>query len=237
MMRSVFVFLICVVAACSLRDDGYYSVFSLSFNFTDSDMGWSGDFADYPKDDSVFYELLFKHDTLPSNLNPGGNRKALILSGKNHSDDLFMFIKRKISGLKPNTRYDILFNIQLASNAPTESVGIGGAPGESVFLKAGMTTTEPVKVLDEDDYYRMNIDKGNQAEGGSDMMVLGHIGVARNTTQYTLIYRNNSSANPFSFTTDATGDAWIIIGTDSGFEGKTTLFYVTVDILFNERVN
>ncbi len=235
--RIFIIVLLCCIAACNLRDENYYGVFSISFNFTESAMGWTGDFADYPKNDSVFYELLFKHDTLPANLNPNGNRKALILSGKNHSDDLFMFIKRKISGLKPNTRYNVLFNIQLASDAPTEAVGIGGAPGESVFLKAGLTTTEPVKVLDEDDYYRMNIDKGNQAEGGSDMMVLGHIGVARNTTQYTLIYRNNSSANPFLFTTDASGDAWITIGTDSGFEGKTTLFYVSVDILFNEMAD
>lgn len=237
MLRKVFILLACLFAACNLSDETYYSVFSLSFNFTENDMGWTGDFADYPKNDSVFYELIFKHDTLPANLNPTGNRKALMLSGKNHSDDLFMFIKRKISGLKPNTRYDILFNIQLASNAPTEAVGIGGAPGESVFLKAGMTTIEPIKVLDEDEYYRMNIDKGNQSARGDDMMVLGHIGVARNTTNYTLIFRNNSSANPFSFETDATGDAWIIIGTDSGFEGKTTLFYVSVDILFNERLN
>lgn len=237
MTRAGAILLVLTLAACNLRDDSYYTVFSLSFNFSENDMGWSGDFADYPKNDSVFYELLFKHDTLPANLNPNGNRKALLLSGNNHSDDLFMFIKRKISGLRPNTRYDILFNIQVASNAPTEAFGIGGAPGESVFLKAGMTTTEPVKVLDENDYYRMNIDKGNQSVGGADMMVLGHIGVARNTTQYTLIFRNNSSANPFSFTTDATGDAWIIIGTDSGFEGKTTLYYVSVDILFNERVN
>ncbi|MCS6974143.1 MAG: hypothetical protein NZM13_06615 [Cyclobacteriaceae bacterium] len=237
MARKGIILMIGLLAACNLRDEMYYSVFSLSFNFTESDMGWTGDFADYPKDDSVFYELIFKHDTLPANLNANGNRKALMLSGRNYSDDLFMFIKRKITGLKPNTRYDILFNVQLASNAPTGAVGIGGAPGESVFLKAGITTTEPRKVPDADDYYRMNIDKGNQAAGGEDMMVLGHIGVAPNTTRYTQIFRNNSSLNPFSLQTDSTGEAWIIVGTDSGFEGKTTLFYISVDILFNERVN
>ena len=91
--RISIIVLLCCIAACNLRDENYYGVFSISFNFTESAMGWTGDFADYPKNDSVFYELLFKHDTLPANLNPNGNRKALILSGKNHSDDLFMFIK------------------------------------------------------------------------------------------------------------------------------------------------
>jgi hypothetical protein len=227
------IFLILLCAACNLSSNDFYSVFSVAFNFSDDPMGWTGDFADYPQGDSVLYELLFKHDTLPENLNNTGNRKALVLAGNNYSDDLFMFIKRKIAGLKPNTRYAILFNIQLASNAPTGAAGIGGAPGESVFLKAGMTTVEPAKVP-EDGFYRMNIDKGNQAEGGADMVTLGHIGVAANTTQYTVIFRNNSSVNPFIFQTNATGEAWIVVGTDSGFEGKTKLYYMGVEVLFNE---
>jgi hypothetical protein len=233
-MKKWGIFLLVITAACNLQDDSYYTVFSVNFNFAENSWGFTGDFADYPKDDSVFYELLFKHDTLPSHLNNTGTRKALILSGKNYSDDLFMFIKRKIAGLKPNARYMILFNIHFASNAPTGAVGIGGPPGEGVTLKAGMTLQEPVKIVDENGYYRMNIDKGNQAVGGTDMITLGHIGVGPNTNQYTIISRNNSSANPFIFQTDATGEAWIIVGTDSGFEGQTKLYYVSIDILFNE---
>ncbi len=233
MKRRVIILMI-VSAACSLRDETYTTVFWISFPFSEDPMGWTGDFADYPDGDSVFYELMFKHDTLPLNLNATGNRKALLLSGNNHSDDLFMFIKRKIDGLKPNTRYHILFNIQMASNAPTGAVGIGGPPGEGVVIKAGMTLPEPVKILDSTGYFRMNIDKGNQQEGGADMMTLGHIGVAPNTTQYTVIYRNNSYANPFTLQTDASGEAWVIIGTDSGFEGKTTVYFLAIDIFFNE---
>jgi hypothetical protein len=157
-----------------------------------------------------------------------------MLSGNNGSDDLFMFIKKKLTGIKPNTVYNVLFNIQLASNAPTGAVGIGGAPGESVILKAGVTLSEPLKILDDDLYYRMNIDKGNQLEAGEDMMIIGNIGVAPNTTQYTTIFRNNNSGSPFQFTSDHSGEAWIIVGTDSGFEGKTTLYYTRIDILFNE---
>jgi hypothetical protein len=211
------------------------SVFSISYEFKNSAMDWTGDFADYPEEDSLFYELVFKHDTLPGNLNNSeGTIKSLILSGHNYSDDLFMFLKRKVTGLKPSTTYELLFNVRFASNAPIGALGVGGAPGESVHVKAGATLIEPRKVLDDNLYYRMNIDKGNQGTEGTDMINIGNVGVTPTTTAYTSVVRNNSSSRPFLLTTDATGEIWIIIGTDSGFEGTTTLFYTNVDILFNE---
>ncbi len=44
--------------------------------------------------------------------------------------------------------------------------GIGGSPGESVYVKAGATTEEPLIIEDSDGWLRMNIDKGNQAGEG-----------------------------------------------------------------------
>ncbi|MCK6616874.1 MAG: hypothetical protein L6Q51_04445 [Cyclobacteriaceae bacterium] len=233
-LHRIFIALLPVTLSCHPDDGEAPSVLSLSYDFAQADHGWTGDFADYPEGDSMTYELIFKYDTLPSNLNNNGTVKALMISGNNLSDDLFMFVKKQISGLRPNTVYNVLFNIRLASNAPTGAVGIGGAPGEGVILKAGLTLAEPLKVLDVDSYYRMNVDKGNQLLEGEDVINLGHIGVASNTTQYTTIFRNNNSGSPFQFTSDNTGDAWILIGTDSGFEGKTTLYYTKIDVLFNE---
>lgn len=218
------------LGACTLPDREI-TVFSISYSFYDSDEGWTGDFADYPEGDSIHYELLFKYDSLPKNLSLTDS--ALYISGNNHSDDLFMFIKKKISGLRPNTTYNLLFNVKVASDAPTEAVGIGGAPGESVFLKAGATLEEPKKEL-ETGMYRMNIDKGNQAEDGTDMINIGNVGVSATTTEFTVITRNNNSSNSFFLTTDASGEIWLVVGTDSGFEGKTTLYYTQIDVLFNE---
>jgi hypothetical protein len=232
-MRSALKFstigLVVFLGACSMPEQEI-TVFSVSYFFDNSYEGWTGDFADYPEGDSVAYELLVTRDTIPGDT----TKKGLLISGKNESDDLFMFIKRKISGLRPNTTYDLLFNVKVASNAPTGAVGIGGAPGESVFVKVGASQIEPKKELDGD-MYRMNIDKGNQDEEGADMINIGHIGVAPTTTwRYTVITRNNNSSNGFLVTTDAAGEIWLIIGTDSGFEGKTTLYYTQVDVLFNE---
>jgi hypothetical protein len=227
-----FIGVVFLLVSCSLPDQEI-RVFSISYLFFDADEGWQGDFADYPEGDSVSYELAYGHDLLPANLNANLITRGLYISGKNESDDLFMFVKKKISGLRPNTTYLLLFNVRFASEAPTGAVGIGGAPGESVYLKAGASVTEPKKLL-EAGMYRMNIDKGNQDEEGESMINLGHIGVSANTTQFTVISRNNTSANPVQITTNNSGEIWLIIGTDSGYEGTTRLYYTQIDVLFNE---
>lgn len=221
------------LSGCGLSsDESSFYVFNYAADFGRSLDEWTGDFADYPagENDSIEFELRVARESLPSNLNA---EKALMISGNNHSDDLFMFIKRKVTGLSPSTDYTIAFDIELASNAPIGSAGIGGAPGESVFLKVGAVPSEPKKVI-EKGYYRMNIDKGNQSQSGEDMTVIGNIAVAANTTDFTRIVRSNTSSNaPFQVRSSSKGELWLIIGTDSGFEGVTTLYYTQVNVVFS----
>lgn len=206
---------------------------NITFEFNTGTHGWIGDFADYPVTDSVFYELQFSHTALPAPLST--STKALKISGNNHSDDLFMFIKRKITDLAPYTTYDVIFNIDLASNAPTNAVGVGGAPGEGVTLKVGATRFEPKKIA-QGGSYTMNLNKANQSQSGTDMKAIGNIGVSDTTTVFTIINRNNVSA-PFVATTDSTGSLWLVVGTESGFEATTTLYYKAIDILFRMDAN
>ena len=46
------------------KDDGE-NFLRFDYNFATSQNGWTGDFADYPMGEEVFYELSFSHDTLP----------------------------------------------------------------------------------------------------------------------------------------------------------------------------
>ena len=222
-------FAIGLLTACNF-DEPDIATFAYNFDIAKSDAGWSGDFSDYPEGDSLLYGLAISYETLPDNLNT--TRKGIKVTGFNYSDDLFMFIKRKITWLLPNTTYKVLFNVRFASNEATGQFGVEGAPGESVIVKVGATTQEPVKVKIAG-YYQMNIDKGNLAQGGADAMPVGHVGISPTTTQYAEIYRNNNSGNPFMVTTNSEGEVWIIVGTDSGYEGRTTLYYTNVDVLFN----
>lgn len=201
-----------------------------TYTFEKSTEEWSSGFADYPVSEDNRFELSFRRTSLPAPLDQ--SQMALEISGRNLSDDLFMFIKRKITGLAPGATYQLVLDIELASNAPENSVGIGGSPGSSVYLKAGATREEP-KAVQEGDEWAMNIDKGNQSQGGKNMMVLGHVGTDKEEFEYTLISRNNTGT-PFSITADDHGELWVIIGTDSGFEGATTLYYNRIELSFQE---
>lgn len=205
---------------------------TFSYDFSSGNEGWSGDFADYPLTDSVLCLLEFNRTTLPSPLNT--EKFALKITGKNYPDDLFMFIKRKISGLSPNTTYQLLISIEFASIAPTNIAGVGGQPGEAVIMKAGASIMEPQKIV-SGSYYRMNIDKGQQTAPGVDMDTIGHVGVSDTTTVFTLINRNNST-HLFIVTTDENGEVWVCIGSDSGYESTTTLYYNQINLIFSEVV-
>ena len=66
---------------------------------------------------------------------------------------------------------------------------------------------------------------------GKDLDTLGNVGVTDTTTVYTLINRSNAT-HLFTISTDDNGSAWVCIGTDSGFEGKTTLCYSKINLTF-----
>ena len=141
-----------------------------SFSFEGDAEGWTAGFADLPVDfDPSIYELDSGHRPLPNGLEGYG----LYIQGHNRSDDLFMFFKRQVAGLKPDAEYTAVLSLDLATNVPAGLFGIGGSPGESVYVKAGASTVEPVTPEDDSGYFRMNIDKGNQSNGGESMVVVG----------------------------------------------------------------
>jgi peptidyl-prolyl cis-trans isomerase A (cyclophilin A) len=192
------------------------------FDFTAMDEKFTAGFADLPTNyDANQYALRSSRTNLPANL---GGKSALFISGANRSDDLWMFWKRKAIGLLPNTVYEATFDLELASAAAAGMVGIGGAPGESVFLKAGASTAEPRIVTDKSGWLRMNIDKGNQSQPGASAAVLGHAAKPDAGTNYSIIRRDNRSSR-LRATTAADGSLWLFFGSDSGFEGTTSLYY------------
>jgi hypothetical protein len=140
-----------------------------------------------------------------------------------------------LNGLKPNTTYLVRFNFQIATNAPTGCLGVGGAPGDSVYVKAGATQIEPIT---DTRTQLINIDKGNQSMGGRDMFVLGTIARSEATTCSDAPFefkQFDSQATAFEATTDSNGELWVIIGTDSAFESRTSLFYSNITVELVEK--
>ena len=194
------------------------------FDFSDGDQGFTSGFADLPASyDPALYNLAADHRNLPAEL---GGGQGLFISGANRSDDLWMFWKKKLTGLMPNTGYRIALDLELASNVPAGLAGIGGAPAESVFVKLGAFSLEPQVSLDSNGWRRMNLDKGNQSQGGVDTFVAGHIAKEADDTsnQYACIFQDNREGK-VSAISSADGSLWVFFGTDSGYEGITSLYY------------
>ncbi|MFO7918777.1 MAG: hypothetical protein R6V13_11945 [Anaerolineae bacterium] len=208
----------------------------LEYDFSKSYHDWSGGFSDLPADyDPDLYQLEFAHTETPAELEP---ERALMLSGRNASDDLFMFVKKGLTsddGIAPNTTYRITFEVAFGTDAPAGAVGIGGPPGESVWVKVGAAPFEPVARPEGDmggeEYLLMNVDKGRQNDDGEHALRIGDVAKAHDEEfgVYELKTLNNAD-EPLEITSDEAGNLWIFVGTDSGFEGATTLYYTNISV-------
>ncbi|MCY3759974.1 MAG: hypothetical protein OXH50_01880 [Gemmatimonadetes bacterium] len=211
------------VASCTQTREAAEAEFS--FSFQGDAEGWAAGFADLPADfDPSIYELDSGHRRLPDGLEGNG----LYIQGQNRSDDLFMFFKRQVGGLKADAEYAAVLSLDLATNVQEGLVGIGGSPGESVFVKAGASPVEPLAPEDDNGYFRMNIDKGNQSKGGRSMAVLGHAAHPDVAGEEYRIKRLDNSGSPVAVAADGAGKLWLIVGTDSGFEGLSAFYYARI---------
>ena len=207
---------------CASSDDR-----TVSIAFRDGEHGWRSGFADYPEGADEAFELTAGLAPVPAPVGGQGFRS----SGNNHSDSLFMFLAGRVEDLLPTTRYRVSMEVEFASNAGSGCVGVGGSPGESVFFKAGASAIEPKAVVVETANgrnWQMNVDKGAQSQSGGDALVLGDIAVTTSCTTPTYVKKVLTSPAPQSAETATDGSLWLMVGTDSGFEATTTLYYLGV---------
>ena len=121
--------------------------------------------------------------------------------------------------------------MEIATSTPSGCIGVGGAPGESVWIKAGVTAEEPVAVMD-DSYLRMNIDIGSQSNSGAQAVVLGNVANSRScelSPEWELKALERQST-PAGISVPADGRAWLLIGADSGFESRTDIYFTRASV-------
>jgi hypothetical protein len=226
--------LICALCltACA-GDDPNKDKATFVYDLDESSQGWKAGFADYPEADAATYTLESEWTALPA---PLDSMHGIFISGKNGSNTLFMYLKRRLMGLKPNTRYALTFGVEFATNADTGCFGIGGAPGEDVVVKVGATKEEPMAETDGHGDLRMNLDHGDQSNGGSDAIVIGNIAGTHTDCTDNEYELKTLDSEDFSFEayTGDDGELWAIFATDSGFEGTTGIYFTRLEIKAEE---
>lgn len=232
----ILIFLMAVVVSILACGQESAKTVQNTFTFDTDEEGWTGGFADLPVDhEQQGYDVSFSHEEVPV---PDAESNGLFITGNNHSDDLFMYIVRGFDledNLKADTQYSVTLSFKMATEVPPGMMGIGGSPGESVYIKAGVVTKKPI-VIEESGYYVMNIDKGIQSNDGSDAIVLGNAAKDEGSGQDDMTFRYKNFELTQEATSDSEGRIWIIIGADSGFEGITRLYFDDISVTFDPVV-
>jgi len=193
------------------------------YDFESDDNGWETGFADLPVNwTQDIYELDSGYRDLPSGVTGGG---GMYLQGHNRSDDLFAYLTRQVDGLAPSTEYRIDVSVDLVTNVPGGMMGIGGSPGESVFVKVGAASGEPVVADDGAGHLRISTDKGNQASDGSEMVTIGNVSHPDVLGDEYRVKTLENEFSPLSVFSDVDGQIWLIVGLDSGFEGLSAHYF------------
>ena len=153
-----------------------------------------------------------------------------------------MFLKRRLStedGIVAGRTYELTFKLIFASNAQTGCGGVGGSPGESVFLKAGASPAEPRALLTPPppdprvfSWLSMNVDKSNQAQSGIAASVVSNIANGRPCDLFSREYVSLERVHQHTslVNANANGELWLLVGTDSGFEALTAIYYQRIDV-------
>ena len=213
------------VLGCSVKPE----VKTWSFDFKDSVSGFDAIFADYHDDgnDYATYEMDFERTIVPTTTN-----HALRLQGHNRSDDLFMGVVKVLDGLKPSTPYGVTIRFTLFTDAEAGSIGIGGSPADSVYVKAGVVNTLPEVSEGNDGLWVLNIDKGQQSQGGQSVVVVGTMAKPEGSDAG---FASKGFETTVEISSDASGKLWLILGTDSGFEGLTVYYLDDLSIEANPK--
>ena len=238
-MKKAFLLLILVVVValffgCDLSRDSESTEINWNFTFDSDEEGFEAIFSDYHDDGRSYesYRMEYGHREIPV---VGKESMGLYIASMNRSDDIFMGFVKELDGLLVNQRYTFEVSFQLATDVDPSMGGIGGDPGGSVFVKGGVAIVKPESTLNSDEgMYRMNIDIGQQSSSGRDMIAIGNMAKPENMAGVAgFIFKEMGFT--FQATTGSNGHAYLIIGTDSGYEGYTQYYLDNIEVKAIQR--
>ena len=123
------------LSACSDDNEKLNAIIIVESQFQTTAEDWVGGFAEYSTEtNDTTLEMSFSRARLPAVLD--STKYGLRMQGNNRSDDMFMFLKKKVTGLTPGREYRVTFDIDLGTSYTASGFGAGGSVANSVYIKA-----------------------------------------------------------------------------------------------------
>lgn len=199
------------------------------YDFEKSEEAFEPVFSDYHDDGNNYETYEMKSDYMDIPIKDRSS-KGLYIASMNRSDDIFMGYVKEITGLGKEQTYTFDLSFQLATNVEAGGFGIGGSPGSAVYIKAGIASEKPKIQKDDNDVFRFsNLDTGSQASGGKDLLQLGNMEKPEEDWIEGFMFKSFSTS--VTATTNSDGSVYLIIGSDSGYEGFTEYYIDDVSII------
>jgi len=212
------------------------SAITKSFDFRNGVLGWQADFARYnpisfhPDDP---YPPKAEIRNLPPELGASGT--GFYLQANNHSDAIVMFLKRRLGsadGIVAGQTYQAIFTVTFASAAQSGCVGAGGSPGDGVSLLDGISPAEPLTLVETRTRFNdigLNINIGKDGLGASASGSIAN-GIPCGSAPPNYVSLQQTHQHTSLVNASSKGDLWLFVGTASGFEGPTGIYYQRIDV-------
>lgn len=224
--------LVALLAVASLwgcNDDSLDAIITVDSNFEIALDGWDAEFSGYSSTaDSTYLDTLAARARLPLGLDT--TRYAFRVFARNTKENMFNYVKKKVTGFTPNGTYELVFDIDLGTNYPETAAT---SPASTVTLKAGASGSEPVRKL-VNKIYTFNLDKGAGSQAGKDVVLTGSVASGRTDTRYATV-RHSNAGQPFKITANNAGELWFFVGTESTYRDSTVFYYDRIIATIKEQ--
>ncbi|MGX5852614.1 hypothetical protein ACWKW6_03185 [Dyadobacter jiangsuensis] len=215
--------LIAIAAAAGLwscNEDSLDASITVDSNFQSGaggENGWIAGYAGYASTaDSSQLDTVAATALLPRGLDT--TQYGFRILSRYSKGNMFSYIKKRVTGFKPNKPYEMTLQVDLATKYTASAVV------DKVTFKSGVSTKEPLTTKLTSGVYAFNLDKGTGTQVGKDVLLSGSIASTNLDTRYYTLLRYSNDGQPVTVTANDNGELWFYAGTDSDYK-DTTIFY------------
>jgi len=168
-------------------------------------------------------QTAFKHSIVLIQAQEDDPIGYMLSSDNSQSGNIFMGLVKQIAAA-PNTNYALNFTVDFLTNVAAGCAGIGASPGDNVYVEVGATGANPsVGYTDSTGLFEFqnlntNVNLTLAGNFGSEMLKDCY-----DTTRY--VSKELSTGTNYPVSSDDNGNIWLLVGTNSYFEGTTSIYW------------